>query len=115
LRHLTDENLGLKAIQLSADTPELPTSLKKGLDTLVKGRTRLNLEFINCDKKRVKMNTMVNRLVFAIIIAALILASAFIIVSASSPSLSNLAILIFLGAGLLGLWLLISFIRSGTF
>ena len=114
LKHLTDENLGLKAIQLSADTLELPTSLKKGLDTLVKGRTRLNLEILNWDKKSVEMNKMVNRLVFAIIIAALILASAFIIVSASSPSLSNLAILIFLGAGLMGLWLLISIIRSGT-
>lgn len=114
LKHLTDERLGLKAIQWTSDTLELPTSLRKGLETLVKGRTRLNLEILNWNKKSIEVNKMVNRLVFAIIIAALILASAFIIVSASSPSLSNLAILIFLGAGLMGLWLLISIIRSGT-
>lgn len=114
LRHLTDENIGLKAIRLTSDTLELPTSLKKGLETITKGRTRINLEILNWEKKSVEINKMVNRIVFAIIIAALVLASAIIIVSASSSSLSNLSILIFFGAGLMGLWLLISIIRSGT-
>src|SRR5690625_1175441 len=114
LRRITDENVGLKAIRVASDTLELPTSLKKGLETIANGRTRINLEILNWEKKSIEVNKMVNRLVFAIIIAALVLASAIIIVSASRPGLSNLSILIFFGAGLMGLWLLISIIRSGT-
>ena len=114
LRRITDENVGLKAIRVASDTLELPTSLKKSLETIANGRTRINLEILNWEKKSIEVNKMVNRLVFAIIIAALVLASAIIIVSASRPGLSNLSILIFFGAGLMGLWLLISIIRSGT-
>ena len=114
LKRLTDENLGLKAVRVASDTLEIPTSLKKSLDTIANGRTRINLELMNWDEKSVDINKMVNRLVFAIIIAALVLASAIIIVSATSTGLSNLSVIIFLGAGLMGLWLLISIIRSGT-
>ncbi|MDZ7834523.1 MAG: hypothetical protein U5K84_03470 [Alkalibacterium sp.] len=57
---------------------------------------------------------MVNRLVFAVIIAALILASAIIFVMAEATGVSIFAIVIFIGAGIMGLWLLISIIKSGT-
>lgn len=114
LKRITDENVGLKAIRVASDTLELPTSLKKGLETIANGRTRINLEVLNWEKKSIEINKMINRIVFAIIIASLVLASAIIIVSASRPSLSNLSTIIFLGAGLMGLWLLISIIRSGT-
>ena len=88
--------------------------MKKGLETITQGRTRLNLEILNWDKKSIEVNKMVNRIVFAIIIAALILATAFIVVSATSPGLVKLSFLIFIGAGLMGLWLLISIIKSGN-
>lgn len=114
LERLTTGNVSLKMYQLAANTMELPTSLKRTLETVANGRTRLNLEIMNWDKKSVEMNKMVNRLVFAIIIASLIMASAIITVSVTSPGLSRLSIVIFLGAGLMGLWLLISIIRSGT-
>jgi len=111
---LTRDNLGLKAYQLASDTFELPTALKKALETISNGRTRLNLEILGWDQKSTQINKMVNRLVFAIIIASLILASAIITVSATSTGLSRFSIIIFIGAGLMGLWLLISIIRSGT-
>lgn len=114
LKDLTTEELGLKSFRLMADTLELPSSMKKGLETISQGRTRLNLELLGWEKKSVELNKMVNRLVFAIIIAALILASALISVSTTSPGLTSLSILIFIGAGVMGLWLLISIIRSGT-
>lgn len=114
LKRLTKGNIGLRAFQMTSDTLSIPTSLKKGLETISSGRTRLNIEILNWDKKSVEINKMVNRLVFAIIIASLILASAVIIVSARSAALSNLSIVIFLGAGFMGLWLLISIIKSGT-
>ena len=83
------ENLGVKAYQLATNTLELPTSFRRTLETITNGRTRLNLEILNWDKKSIEINKMVNRLVFAIIIASLIMASAIITVSVTSVGLSR--------------------------
>lgn len=114
LRRWNAEEIGLKAYQYASDSIELPSALRRGLDTITQGRTRLNLEILDWEKKSIELNKMVNRIVFAIIIAALILASALITVSTTSPGLTGLSVLIFIGAGIMGLWLLISIIRSGT-
>lgn len=108
------ENLGIKMYQLAANSLDLPTSLKRTLETVTNGRTRLNIEIMDWDNKTVQINKMINRLVFAIIIAALVLASAIIIANVTSTGVSWLSVIIFLGAGLMGLWLLISIIKSGT-
>lgn len=114
LKRLSSEEIGLKAFKVASDTVELPSSLRRGLETITQGRTRLNLEILDWEKKSIELNKMVNRVVFAIIIAALILASSLITVSTTSPGLTGLSVLIFIGAGIMGLWLLISIIRSGT-
>lgn len=111
---LTKENLAVKAYKMTSDTLELPTTMRKALETVSKGRTRLNIEIMDWDKKSVEINKMVNRIVFAIIIASLVLASAFITASTTSVGLTRLSVVIFIGAGIMGLWLLISIIRSGT-
>ncbi|MFC6491299.1 hypothetical protein ACFP9U_25380, partial [Nitratireductor sp. GCM10026969] len=82
--------------------------------TINNGRLKVHLDLVDGDKKWTGLNKMVNRIVFAVIIAALILASAVILAVAEGTSVSILAIIIFLGAGIMGLWLLISIIRSGT-
>ncbi len=114
LKRLTSEEFSLKTVRFASDSMELPSSFKKGLETITQGRTRLNLEILNWDKKSIELNKMVNRVVFAIIIAALILASALITVSTTSPGLTGLSAIVFIGAGIMGFWLLISIIRSGT-
>ncbi len=114
LKRLSSEEFSLKAFRVASDSLELPSSLKKSLETITQGRTRLNLELLGWEKKSIELNKMVNRLVFAIIIAALILASALITASTTSPGLTSLSVVIFIGAGIMGLWLLISIIRSGT-
>ncbi len=113
-QRLTKENVAVQSYKVASDALEIPTTLKKALETITKGRTRLNIEIMDWDSKSVDINKMVNRVVFAIIIASLVLASAIITVSVTSPGLSRLSTLIFLGAGLMGLWLLVSIIRSGT-
>lgn len=113
-QRISKENISLKAYQLASDTWALPKTIKKALETISGGRTRLNIEIMDWNKKSVEINKMVNRIVFAIIIASLILASAVITVSVTSPGLSRLSVAIFIGAGIMGLWLLISIIRSGT-
>lgn len=114
LKKLREKNFGLEAYKTLTNAVELPGSIKKSLDTITKGRTRLNIEIMGWDNKSKEINKMINRLVFAIIIASLILASAIITATVSSRGLSGLSVFVFLGAGLMGLWLLISIIRSGT-
>lgn len=114
LGKLKSKDLKLKFLKLASDSLDLPGSLKSSLETLSQGRARLNLEVLDWEKKSVALNKMVNRIVFAIIIAALILASALITVSTTSPGLTRLSVVVFLGAGVMGLWLLVSIIRSGT-
>ncbi|WP_208560949.1 ABC1 kinase family protein [Marinilactibacillus kalidii] len=100
--------------QFGQNTVSLPTKLTKSLDTINNGRFKVHLDLVDGDKKWTGLNKMVNRIVFAVIIAALILASAIILAVAEGTGVSILAIIIFLGAGIMGLWLLISIIRSGT-
>ncbi|MDN6166846.1 MAG: AarF/UbiB family protein, partial [Tetragenococcus koreensis] len=114
LQTIQSGDIKLKALRLLLDSVELPSSLKKSLETFSQGRTKLNLEILDWEEKSTAVNKMVNRIVFAIIIAALILASALITVSTTSPGLTSLSVITFIGAGIMGLWLLISIIRSGT-
>ena len=100
--------------KLSKDLLDLPTQLKQLLTNANSGRAKVHIELQDGDNKWKGLNKMVNRLVFALIIAALILSSAIIVAMASSTSVSLIGVVIFLGAGLMGIWLLISIIRSGT-
>ena len=114
LKKFTAENIGMNTYKTATNLFDLPNSMKKLFETISNGRTRLNIEILDWDKKSIDINKMVNRLVFAIIIASLIMASAVITVSVTSVGLSRLSVVIFLGAGFMGLWLLISIIKSGT-
>ncbi|WP_035445158.1 ABC1 kinase family protein [Atopococcus tabaci] len=111
---LSKERLAVETYQLAKDTYRLPTSLRRMLDNLNNGRTKVHIDLVDIDNKWTGLNKMVNRIVFAVIIAALILASAIIVALAEGTGFSIIAIIIFLGAGFMGLWLLISIIRSGT-
>jgi len=62
-------------------------------------------------------NKMVNRVVFALVVSAIIIASALIIRSGGGANINGLSIVGILGfglAGFLGLWLLISILKSGN-
>lgn len=111
---ISSEKIKLDAYQLAKDSIKFPSALKRALDTINNGRLLVHLDLVHFDDKWREVNKMVNRLVFAVIIAALILASAFIFVMAEAAGVSIFAIIIFIGAGIMGLWLLISIIKSGT-
>lgn len=74
----------------------------------------VHIDLVHFEDKWREVNKMVNRLVFALIIAALIIASSVIFVLSEGAGVSFFAIAIFIGAGVMGMWLLISIIRSGT-
>ena len=110
----TADKLKKLTYQLSTDSIKLPSAIKKALDTVNNGRLMVHIDLVHFEEKWREVNKMVNRLVFAVIIAALILASSIIFVMAEATGVSLFAIIIFIGAGVMGLWLLISIIKSGT-
>jgi ubiquinone biosynthesis protein len=114
LDHITKEKLTIGLYQLVTDSVKLPSTLKRTLDMINNGRLMVHIDLVHFEDKWREVNKMVNRIVFALIVAALILASSIIFVLAEEAGISIVAILIFIGAGVLGLWLLISIIKSGT-
>ncbi len=111
---VSKEKLLLSGYQLAKDTVGIPTQIRQLLDTLNSGRGKIHIDLVDIENKWTGVNKMVNRLVFALIIASLILSSAIIVALSSSTGISTIGVIIFLGAGFMGLWLLISIIRSGT-
>lgn len=114
LESITKDKLMLGLYQLAVDSAKLPSTLKRTLDTINNGRMMVHLDLVHFEDKWREVNKMVNRIVFALIIAALILASSIIFVMSEGTGVSIFAIIIFIGAGIMGLWLLISIIKSGT-
>ena len=106
---------------LSKQGLKLPIQLGKLVHDTLEGKLKINLEHTNLEKSFSELNKMVNRLAFSIIVAGLIVGSSLIIRADSVQGLrilgiSNMNILGlvgYLGAGVLGFWLLISILRSG--
>lgn len=109
---ISKEKLLLQSAQFVKGVSGLPLQFASLVENLNNGRTKIKLDLINMDDKWTGLNKMVNRVVFALIVSALILSSALIIFASESSGTSWLGIIFFLGAGFLGLWLLISIIRS---
>lgn len=77
---------------------------------------KLDLETKGIEKVLLELNKMINRLVFSMIVAALIIGSSLIIQADVGPFLFNypfFGILGFVTACLLGLWLIVSILRTG--
>jgi len=108
------DKLALGLYKITNDSISLPVNFKKLLDTLNNGHLKVHLDFIDFEEKWTGINKMANRLVFAVIIASLILASAYITVTSEGTGLAIFGIIIFIGAGIMGIWLLYSIFRSGN-
>ncbi len=107
------ERLLIKTYKTLEDLSELPSDFKTLLDNIREGRLTVNLSLIDKSGRWVEVNKMINRLIFALVLSALILASAIIIAMGAGTGISIIAVIIFIVAGFIGLWLLISIFRSG--
>lgn len=86
------------------------------LDQLTSGRTRVSLEHSGLDKSVAALNQMVNRLVFGMIVSALIIGSSILVNARLGPYVLGLpafGLIGYLGAAAMGVWLMISILRSG--
>ncbi|WP_040906136.1 ABC1 kinase family protein [Youngiibacter fragilis] len=109
--------LMLKGTNFIVDSAGIPSQVSTILDNYISGRGKVRIDITNLDEKWVDFNKMVNRMVFALITASIIIASALIIRVGADSAIRGVSIVGIMGfflAGLLGLWLLISILKSGN-
>lgn len=109
------EQLG-NLYNLSKHGLKLPVKLLELINSISAGKLKVNMEHTNLNESISELHKMVNRLVFGIITAALIVGSATVIKSDAGPKvfdISAFGLIGFTGASILGLWLLISIMHSG--
>jgi ubiquinone biosynthesis protein len=94
---------------------ELPFEVKDLIRMVKAGETRIQFEHRGLDTLALKLDQIVNRMVFAIVLAALIIGSSVVIHSRMPPyfyGIPLIGVVGFAGAGLLALWLLFSMLRN---
>ena len=108
--------LGNKIFSAGKASLDLPLKLSQIIDRGLQGRLKLNLQFKNSDENLNEINKMVNRIIFSVIVAGLLVSSSLVInanVGLKIYGISAIGIIGYLGAGLAGFLLLISILKSG--
>lgn len=104
------------AFRLSRSAIKLPEKLLTLVDNTLNGKLRFEMEHTNLDRAIGELSKMANRIVFSLIISALIIGSSMLANANIGPKFYGIpafGALGFLGAAVMGLWLLISILRSG--
>jgi ubiquinone biosynthesis protein len=94
----------------------VPADMSVFLRRLARGSLRIPLYHENLERAVVELDRVGNRVSFALITAALLLASSILVLAQVGPTLLGYPVLGLLGftaAAIMGIWLLIAIIRSG--
>lgn len=97
---------------------EIPGDLQDILRQIKQGKYKMGLELRGLSQFSSQIDRASNRLAFSLLISSLIISSSLILSTNIGPFLFGLPILGILGlglAGIFGIWLLISILRSGRF
>jgi ubiquinone biosynthesis protein len=100
--------LDLKSFSLKS-----PRQMEVLLDGLTSETLNINLRIRELDSLRRSLDTSANRLSVSVIIGSLIIGAAVITTSAGTTQLTIISTVLFATASVIGLWLVISILRSG--
>lgn len=114
--HLKKEikNTGRKLYDASNRVLEIPVQLSDFIKMANRGQFKLNLNVTGSEEPLAKMDRMVNRIIICILTAALLMGSSLICTTNMTPKIFGIPTLGFigyLGAMLMGLWLLIKMLK----
>ncbi len=108
VRSLLRTALDIKSLSLQS-----PRQIELLLDRVTSETLQWNLSLHGLDGVRRTMDDAANRLSFSILVGSLIMGAAIISNNAQTTQLSFISSILFAAASLLGLWLIISILRSG--
>ncbi|WP_427162024.1 ABC1 kinase family protein [Aliinostoc sp. HNIBRCY26] len=116
-RQLLGDNPVRSLLRIALDIKSLslqsPRQIELLLDRVTSETLRWNLSLHGLDGVRRTMDDAANRLSFSILVGSLIMGAAIISTKAQTTQLSFISSVLFAVASLLGLWLIISILRSG--
>lgn len=118
LKNLSEDKLITEAYKFISKSVEVPDKFSELVDSVTKGRAKLQLQMKGLDKPLADVNKMVNRIAFALIVGCMIIGSSLIVNADVGPTFRGVPILGLVGfivSGIFGFWLLVSIIRSGFF
>ena len=94
----------------------LPSELRALIGQARKGELRIEFQHLGTEPLQETFDRVSNRLAFAIVLAALIIGSAFLVHSGIPPKWYEVPVIGlggFVVAGFMGFWLLVSILRKG--
>lgn len=100
---------------VSRHIPRLPIKLTEVMNQALAGKLTVQMEHRNLEKSISALQDMVNRLVLAILIAALLVGSSIVINAEAGPSMKGISLLGFVGYGssaVMGILLMFAILRS---
>ncbi|MBE9581725.1 MAG: hypothetical protein IMF18_08905, partial [Proteobacteria bacterium] len=95
---------------------EIPGEVRAILKQMKRGKVKIEFEHRGLEPMLATHYQISNRIAFSIIIAALLIGSALIVLSKTPPFMFGIpvfGILGFVGAAVMGMWLLIAILRKG--
>ncbi|MCD6599379.1 MAG: AarF/ABC1/UbiB kinase family protein [Dehalococcoidia bacterium] len=110
------KDIYLSASEFSLLARDLPSEMREIIEQIKLGEAKIAFEHRGLEPVLNKGDQISNRIAFAIVLAALIVGSALIIMSKTPPmwrGIPLIGIIGFVGAGVMGFWLLISILRHG--
>lgn len=111
----TVQKYARKGVAFTDATLQVPTNINEISEMLLKGHTKINLELIGSEKPLAAISKMINRLVFGIIVAALLIGSSFLATTNMNPKILGIPALGFIGylvSVILGFWIIIQMIKQ---
>lgn len=95
---------------------DIPAEAREMLTQMKRGEAKVKFEHKGLDPMLKTLDQITNRMVFAIVLASLVIGSALIVLSGVPPKwheIPVIGIIGFLGAGIMAFWLLFSILRHG--
>lgn len=109
------QHIGRALLHSGRKSVELPGQLSDLIRRTLKGQTRLNVEIAGSTQPLRSLDAMVNRVVIALLDAAMLLGSCLLCTTAMQPRILDIPLLGvagFAGASVLGVWLIVQILRK---
>lgn len=116
LEKISLDEMLISGYNFAKDASKLPTKFTELADSIMSGRAKVKLKLDNMEKYTNEINKMANRIVFSLIISSMIIGSSMILNSSIGPKIFGISIIGITGyifAAIMGIWLLISILKSG--
>ena len=118
LKDINEEELVLSAYSFLRDASRVPTKTIEALSSISDGRAKVNFTIADLEKSVDHISNMVNRLVGALLISSLIIASSLIISNNVGPIYKGISLIGIAGyiiSAIFAIFLLIAVVRDGGF